>query len=329
MYDVSFTKDKEALDITIYNLYPDLELVSPIYCGNGTTFHVSPIQQTDTGNTMEASFGIYPKQENVKGAFLYKLKGKHTDRTGNQLNSSTALIEDTATSVYLLVVWDITYYSHKICACVIECADDFTWDEDKLWALCHQSSDQFYKQCNRRIITWLIHGDAVIKIRREVVYGSDYKLNIILSEGTGKYDMKEPIKYNLERSVMPLSIMIVLMYMVSLFIQSTFKLNIHNQCLNIDLVSPVYYTGDNLECHRPPGHKVYAKDTMRSSFIIKSGGVSYVALIYKLQRKQSHEFTEIIENISSVTQLLLIWKFSKFKKLCADVLLVGHGKGFD
>jgi hypothetical protein len=124
--------------------------------------------------------------------------------------------------------------------------------------------------------------------------------------------------------------LIVLTYAVSLSIKPSFKLNIYNQCLNIDLVSPTYFTNFWLECHGPPNYKVCVGDTVRSSFIInKPGNEYYGALIYRLQRKQIYESTEMNEDTSSVAHLLVFWATSKFNELHADVLLVEHDKEFN
>jgi hypothetical protein len=106
-------------------------------------------------------------------------------------------------------------------------------------------------------------------------------------------------------------------------------LNIHNHCSNVDLVSPIYNIDIDLECHRPPDYKVCAGDTMSSGFIIKSDGVSYGALIYRLQRKWSHRSIKIGKCTSSIAQLLVVWRISKFKELYADVLLVEHSERFN
>jgi hypothetical protein len=121
--------------------------------------------------------------------------------------------------------------------------------------------------------------------------------------------------------------LIVLICTISLYIQPSIKLNIHNQCLNVDLVSPIYITDYGLECYRAPTHKVYAGNIMRFGFVIyKLGKKSNGALIYKLQRRQSHESTEFCKNTSSTAQLLVAWRISKSKKLYADVLLIEHDK---
>jgi hypothetical protein len=120
------------------------------------------------------------------------------------------------------------------------------------------------------------------------------------------------------------------MYAVRFRILPLFKLNIHNQCSNIDLVSPEYVTGYKTECYKAPSYEVGAGNTMNSGFVIydpsdESGGT----LIYRLQRKQSYESTEISEDASNATRLLVVWRISKSKELYADVLLIEYDKGFD
>jgi hypothetical protein len=318
--------DKEALNITIHNLYPDLTLTSPVYCSKNITRHVSPNQQADTNNIVKAIFWIVSMREDFKGALLYKMHRKHANRTNNYPNSG---IEDTATNMYLLVAWDFENECDNFAVCLLECTDDFTWNEDKLWALRHQYNEQFLKYYGYLVSTWSVRGDAVIKTELDVTYGSDYKLNIIVSEGARMYVMKEPISVDSKRLVLPSSMLNVLMYVISLFVQPSIKLNIHNQCLDVDLASLVYVTSDGLECHRSPDYKVYAGDTMRSGFIIKSDDRSYGVLIYELQRKQSHKSTEIGEDTSSSVHLLVVWRISESKELYTDVLLVEHDKGSD
>jgi hypothetical protein len=328
MCTVSF--DKKLLNITIRNLYLRLDLTSPVYCSSGTVCHVSPSQQTVIGTTMGASFGIAFRQRNFKGALLYKLQRKYAIKTGNLPNSSTESIKDTATNTYLLVVWEIGdhYHGHRVC--LIECTDNFTWDEDKLWALHHQYIDQLYKNYNYVRSTWLTDDNTRIRTENDITFGSDYKVDITISEGTKLYYASRPIQIDPKRLVLSLSILIILIYTASLSIQPSFKLNIHNQCLHVDLASPTYVTSDGLECHRPPDHKVHAGDTMKFGFIIsKPGDEAYGVLIYGLQRRWSHESTNIDKGTSSAVQILVVWRISGSKKLYVDTLLVEHDKGFD
>jgi hypothetical protein len=174
----------------------------------------------------------------------------------------------------------------------------------------------------------LIHGSLRMKIRRDITYGSDYKLDVIIYEGTGTYNALKPVKIDPKRLVLLLPMLIVLIYTVSLLIPSSFKLDIHNQRLDVSLVSPVYVVSDGLECYRAPDYKVYTGDTMRSGFIIKPNNVPYGVLVYKLRGRPSRESTETGENTSSTVHLLVVWRISEFKMLYADVLLIEHTKTF-
>jgi hypothetical protein len=199
MCTISFYK--EALNMTTHNLHPGLELTSPVCFSNGKPCYVYSDQQTDADNAMVAIFGIHLKQKDFKGALLYKLQRKYATRTDNQPNSSAAPVEGTATDVHLLVIWNAEYHNYGFYIYLIECADDFTWDEDKLWALHYQYNDQFRKDYNYEAVTWSIHDSAVIKMRSNTTYGSIYRLDIVISEGTEKYTTLQPIQIDPKRSV--------------------------------------------------------------------------------------------------------------------------------
>jgi hypothetical protein len=118
------------------------------------------------------------------------------------------------------------------------------------------------------------------------------------------------------------------MYTISFPNQTSFKLNIHNQCWNVDLVSPIYITND-LECYRSLNHKVYARDKMSSGFIIRWHGEPYSALIYKIQRRWLSARIKTCKDTATVAQLLVVWEISESKKLYANTFLVEHDGGFD
>jgi hypothetical protein len=131
MRAVSFTK--EELNLIIRNQYPGLELISPVYFSNSATCRVSSSQQTGIGTKAEASFGINFEQEDFRCALLYKLQRKRVNGTDDQLDSGVAFIEDTTTSMYILIVWNTKYIYYRFRVCLMEFTDDYTWDEHKLW----------------------------------------------------------------------------------------------------------------------------------------------------------------------------------------------------
>jgi hypothetical protein len=178
-------------------------LTSPVYFSTSTTYCVPPSQQEDTSDRVEASFGIDYRQKYFKGALLYKLQKKHVTKTDKLANRSITSIKDIATNIYLLVLWNAEDCDYGFRVCLIELTPDFTWDEDKLWALCCIYNARIYNSYRSNIATWLIHGDIAMTTRFDITYGSDYKLDIVLSEGVGEYDMKEPMRIDLKRLVLP------------------------------------------------------------------------------------------------------------------------------
>jgi hypothetical protein len=149
---------------------------------------------------MEASFGIGSKQSDFKGALLYKLHRKYAIRTSYYYNSGTTSVEDTAKSIHLLVVWDIKNDYPKVHVELIEYTDGFTWDEDKLWLLHNQYKYRIHACYGSNTIKWLLHDDAVMKVRFDITHGTDYKLDIIISGRDGKY--RKPNRIDLKRLVL-------------------------------------------------------------------------------------------------------------------------------
>jgi hypothetical protein len=322
---VSFAK--EALNIAVCNLYPDLELTSPVYFNDCTSCHAPPSRQIDTGNTIEASFGIGPKHDSSKGALLYRLQRKHNNGTGNQPNTSTAPMDNTTTNIYLLAIWDIRWYRYGFYVCLLECDSDFTWDEDKLWILHKKCRVFIHHHYESNINTWLMHGSEVMKTKLDVTYGSDYKLNIIISKGARKHKVMRPMKID-PKALLSSSMSDESMYDDSPYIQPSVKLNIYNQCLNIDLVSPTYFISRELECYKPPDYKICSGCITRFAFMITWNRNPHGVLIYKLQKKQTHEYSNISEDTSSAVHLLVVWRIEHNKPF-VDVLLVDMAKKSD
>jgi hypothetical protein len=308
-------------------------LTSPVHYSNSTICYVSPSQQTDIGTTIEAIFGTDSKQCYFKGALLYKLQRKYAIRADCHPNSSTTSIGDAATSIHLLVVWDAGNIQHDFCVCLIECTDDFIWDKDMLCALHKEYNDQFSKDHTSNTSTWLLHGDELMKTRFKVIHGSDYTLNIVISEGTEEHNMKKPMKIDPTRLVLLLLMLIMLIYAISLFTKPSFKLNIHNQCLNIKLVSPIYF-GNGAVHLVLSGQRTDISTEMKTRFGIDTTRDEFEgALLYRLQKYSDNKCntdtstTETKENKTTQLYMLVTWKVKDSEPLVC-IALVEHAKEF-
>jgi hypothetical protein len=100
------------------------------------------------------------------------------------------------------------------------------------------------------------------------------------------------------------------------------ELVIHNQCSDIELVSPLYYS-NGAECHLPSDQRIDAGSTMQTYLIIDLLQSEFIcALMYRLERKDTDEINE-----ATCTQLTMIWKVDKFKRFHLVPHLIEHDKG--
>jgi hypothetical protein len=90
----------------------------------------------------------------------------------------------------------------------------------------------------------------------------------------------------------------MLIYIISLTLQSARNMNISNLCTNIKLTSPIYFVKDTM-CHVHLPQQVDSKNVMKANFITGIGRDTFGGvLLYNLQRKVDE---------STSNQLLVIW----------------------
>jgi hypothetical protein len=64
----------------IHHQFPGIELASPVYASNFTTYYLSPDQIVDADSTMQAGFNIDPTQDESIAILMYKLQRKNIDQ---------------------------------------------------------------------------------------------------------------------------------------------------------------------------------------------------------------------------------------------------------
>jgi hypothetical protein len=110
---------------------------------------------------------------------------------------------------------------------------------------------------------------------------------------------------------------------------SKVKLTIHNQCLGIELASPVY-AGDGTTCYLSPAQKADTGSTMQVGFDIKLAQDESIGIfMYKLQRKNndpSNEDTISSEEEAICTRHVFVWKAYKSGKVHVYTDIVEHDK---
>jgi hypothetical protein len=131
-----------------------------------------------------------------------------------------------------------------------------------------------------------------------------------------------------------LVIFLILMCTVSLTLCRTIDVTVHNQCPDIELISPVYFCNCGV-------YNEYSVETMDVGAIIKigfsfdfdqdeHGGI----LMYEMQRKESirsdHRFNtnitsaETAKDASKRIRLLVAWKIERFREPSMRIMLIEH-----
>jgi hypothetical protein len=100
-------------------------------------------------------------------------------------------------------------------------------------------------------------------------------------------------------------------------IPSKIKLIVHNQCPDIELISPVY-ASNGATCYLSSDQRADVGSKMQADFSIHPGHKEAIGiLMYKLERKSTYQSNDNIipsEDELSCTQLVMIWKVYKSGK---------------
>jgi hypothetical protein len=119
-----------------------------------------------------------------------------------------------------------------------------------------------------------------------------------------------------------------LLICISLILRSPVLLNIHNQCENINLISPAYFIHGG-KWHVVPSQKIDVNDLMSNRLEFDSGqDILEGALIYRLQRRHT-ESPKPAQDESKHIQLLVAWRVEPTKESYVCALLVEHDKELD
>jgi hypothetical protein len=240
MYVFSLTF-RGAMNMTVHNLCPDIELASPVYFCNLVKYYEYPVKRTNTGTMMTIDFRFNPDQDESGGILMYEIQRKNNVKSDHQANIDTIsakVIEVASKMMRLLVTWKIKRSGKpKVNIMLVEYDDELVLNEDKLAQLYGKINDI---SSGNSSFGWLMYDNTVLVAKYEVAEEKDLELKITISKGA-KYTMNS-MWINSERQVLFLmAIYPMLIYIVSLTFQSVMNVTVNNQCSNIELVSPVHF----------------------------------------------------------------------------------------
>jgi hypothetical protein len=122
-----------------------------------------------------------------------------------------------------------------------------------------------------------------------------------------------------------MSIFYVLIYIFSLTLQSLVSLNIHNQCQNISLTSPVYFIRGG-KWRVAPDREIDVNAVMQNHIEFDAGqDILEGFLAYRIQRKHADSNQSELKRI----WLLVALHGDQTKGLHVHALVVEHNKRFD
>jgi hypothetical protein len=122
-----------VIPVLVLNQCSDFELVSPVYFGHNTIWHIPLDQKVDANNMTRASFGIDTNKDEFESALMYKLQRKKRFKSNNQSNADNTFAKDTSTTLQLLVIWKShNKYGYSVRVLLIKHSNTITWNEDTL-----------------------------------------------------------------------------------------------------------------------------------------------------------------------------------------------------
>jgi hypothetical protein len=190
-----------TIDVTVYNQYSDIELVSLAYFCNCETYDEYSIEREDIGSMMKIGFRFDLEQDEPGGILIYKVqRNTKSDHQSSTDTTSAEAVEDTSKIMQFLVTWKVTCSWKMIIAftMLVEHSNELVLDEDKIAHLYDKVNDmpiEMYKLFSRYDgvfkSTWLICDKTVLEATYELTFEKGIELKITVSEGVeNKYTMK-------------------------------------------------------------------------------------------------------------------------------------------
>jgi hypothetical protein len=320
----------ETMNVTVHNRSPAIESVSPVYfCNSGACSEYS-VERTDASDVIKASyrFGL---DKLPGGILMCEVQRKGYIESDHQLNAdttSTEAVENVSEIMRLLVIWKINIlWWPRIQIVLAEHDNELLLSEDKLTQLYSKVNEQFFGRHDAAENTWLVCNNTVLETTYEIVQKAGVELKIIITKSVNDLIARPTFWIDPERQVSFLMVIyFVLIYIISLTLQSTMNVIINNQCTNIELVPSAHFTKNTARYIHLP-QQVNSRSIMKVKFRTDAnqdmlGG----ALLYHLQRKtngESDDRSDTDKNTSISTQLLVIWG-CKSEKFYSHTWLIEH-----
>jgi hypothetical protein len=200
IYVVSFEFELPAY-ITIRNQCLNTVLAPPVYFGNGAVCSKLPNQQIGINTGVRIRFEINTIKNKFEGVLLFKLKKRVvSDGQHNIDTSATEADKNEATHVHMLVIWEVKDAKSFAYVALVEHAEAFTWDKNRLKQLYDKNHGWLKKYNDITLVTWFMNNNMALKTKFNVgdLRGNP-ELSISISEEKKNNYAMRPFCINLER----------------------------------------------------------------------------------------------------------------------------------
>jgi hypothetical protein len=196
IYTVSL-KFQSPTSVIIHNQCLNIELISPVYFGNGTVYHGLSDQQIDINAAIKIRLEINATQDEFEGALLYKLQMNFHNPHDMDVSTTETHVMNYS---YMLVAWKMRDSEPFVHIVLIEYTEKFVWNEDKLKKLYDKSCDRLKKYDDIISDAWIIDDNMTLKTVSKIEnLETNFELNISISEEEKKDHAVRSLCLDLER----------------------------------------------------------------------------------------------------------------------------------
>jgi hypothetical protein len=161
---------QSAMNVTINNLYTNIELASPVYLTKDATCQIQFPQKVNSKSEMQTNFKTGIDEDKFGGILLYHLQKEESNEPDKDI------------STQLLVIWGRKSGLLYSRAWLIEYESKFTWNKIKL--------ERLYYGYDRRYNThpipsgemWLLNDNTMLRTLCRISYERGFEMKITISE---------------------------------------------------------------------------------------------------------------------------------------------------
>jgi hypothetical protein len=184
MHTVSLTLCK-AMDITIRNQHPDIELASPVCFCNRGTYCKYPFERTDDG-AVKIGLRLDIDQDKSGGMLMYEVQRKGNIRFNYRSSIDTVYtkaMKEALKMKRLLITWEIKHSDKpKVNAILVEYNNDLFQNGDKLARLYEKTNGISFGR-ERYEYIWSMYSNTALKTRYETIWRTSLELEITICKG--------------------------------------------------------------------------------------------------------------------------------------------------